>query len=53
MAFRLQHFILFFCLLFSGGTLLINDGNFSLGTTAGALLTAGIIASIVKPSSKR
>ena len=49
MAYRLQFFILFFCMLFAGGTLLIDHGSFNLGTALGAFLTAGVIAAVIKP----
>jgi hypothetical protein len=49
MAFRIQYFVLFFCLLFAGGTMLFDRGNFSAGTAIGALLTAAVIAAVIKP----
>jgi hypothetical protein len=49
MAFRVQYFVLFFCLLFASGTLLLGHGTFSLGTVLGSLLTAAVIAAIIKP----
>jgi hypothetical protein len=49
MAMRLQMFVLFFCLLFAAGTLMFDHGTFSAGTALGSLLTAGLIAAIIKP----
>lgn len=49
MAFRIQWFVVFFCLLFAGGTLLLNHGDFSAGILVGSLLTALGIAAIIQP----
>lgn len=42
-------FIVCFCLLFSLGTMILDHGGASAGTFVGSLLTAGVIAAVVKP----
>jgi len=48
MAYRLTWFLVFFCMLFAGGTFFLNHGVFHVGTLLGSLLTAGVIAAIIQ-----
>ena len=49
MAYRITWFLTFFFLLGTSGTFLLANGHFNAGVALGSVITAAVIAAIIKP----